>query len=70
MNNLEKIVYEKSSNIKIPAKNNQEKNQYSLNQDVFDPFRCSPPNHFMTKLKTRMSNYTSLVINEHIRNSE
>ena len=70
MNNIEKIVYEKSSNIKIPINKNLEKNQYSLKQDMFDPFKCSPPNHFMSKLKTRMSTYSSLAINEHIRNSE
>jgi hypothetical protein len=72
MNNPEKIIYEKKSNIMAtPIKiNNQKINQYSLKQDPFDPFQCSPPNQFMVKLKMRMSAYNSLVINDDNRNSE
>jgi len=72
MSNRENIIYEKKSNIiAIPIKiNNQKTNQYSLKQDTFDPFKCSPPNQFMAKLKMRMSVYNSLVINDDNRNSE
>jgi hypothetical protein len=72
MNNREKIIYEKKSNIAAtPIKiNNQKTNQYSLKQDTFDPFKCSPPNQFMVNLKMRMSAYNSLVINDDNRNSE
>ena len=70
--NQEKIIYEKKSNIAAtPIKiNNQKANEYSLKQDTFDPFQCSPPNQFMVKLKMRMSVYNSLVINDDNRNSE
>jgi hypothetical protein len=32
-------------------------NEYSLNQNEFDPSKCSPPNDFMLKLQLRMSIY-------------
>jgi hypothetical protein len=72
MNNLEKIIYEKKTNIMAtPIKINKQKtNQYSLKQDTIDPFKCSPPNQFMDNLRIRMSAYNSLVINDDNRNSE
>jgi hypothetical protein len=36
-----------------------EKNQYSVNQNLFDPTKNSPPNDFMIKLYNRMINYDS-----------
>jgi hypothetical protein len=30
-------------------------NNYSLNQDLFDPMKSSPPNNFMNKLQMRMN---------------
>ena len=30
-------------------------NNYSLNEDLFDPMKSSPPNNFMNKLQMRMS---------------
>ena len=34
-------------------------NEYSLKQHLFDPTKSSPPNLFMLKLKKRMSVYSS-----------
>lgn len=34
-------------------------NEYSLNQNEFDPSKCSPPNEFMLKLQLRMSIYNN-----------
>jgi hypothetical protein len=71
MNSVGKTIYEKSNSIEIPKNMKQiEKKQYSLKQDVFDPFSCSPPNHFMVNLRKRMSTYNSFVINDDNRNSE
>ena len=43
--------------------------QYSLTNQVFDPFSSSPPNVFISKLKKRMSSY-NLFMNETNRKSE
>lgn len=43
--------------------------QYSLTQQIFDPFSSSPPNEFISKLKQRMSVY-NLFKNEVNRKSE
>ena len=59
--------------IPIPmAKKEQEQQlneQYSLTNQVFDPFSSSPPNVFISKLKQRMSSY-NLFMNETNRKSE
>ena len=34
-------------------------NEYSLKQNVFDPSKSSPPNDFMLKLQLRMSIYNN-----------
>ena len=33
--------------------------EYSLKQNVFDPFKSSPPNDFMLKLQLRMAIYNN-----------
>ena len=60
------IINEKSKSILIPrspsSKDKDEKEEvveYSLKENVFDPFKCSPPNDFMLKLELRMSKYFS-----------
>lgn len=53
---------------KLIKSQNQEE-QYSLNQQIFNPFSSSPPNGFISKLKQRMSVY-NLFISEDNRNSE
>ena len=62
------IIHEKSTMIRIPRspssreeerereKENEEV-EYSLKENIFDPFKCSPPNDFMLKLELRMSKY-------------
>jgi hypothetical protein len=35
----------------------REEAEYSLKENIFDPFKCSPPNDFMLKLELRMSQY-------------
>ena len=72
MNNCKKQpIYEKSSIIKISPSSptNKLENQYSLNENVFDPSKCSPPNEFLLKLKLRMDIYNSFIKDE-IRKSE
>jgi hypothetical protein len=46
---------------KIIDVNFENKNQYSLKQNLFDPTKSSPPNDFMLKLYNRIIQYeTSL----------
>jgi len=50
--------YEKSIPIKIkkiirPNEKNSLDGEYSLKKNVFDPFKNSPPNEFMSKLNIR-----------------
>jgi len=64
------IINERS--IKIPIKQNlsttmeieKSKNEYSFNQNFFDPSKSSPPNDFMNKLKIRMKAYNYFVDNK------
>ena len=57
------ISYEKTKIIPIPKnppslnKNDTFSNNYSLNSQIIDPFKSSPPNEFMKKLKNRMDKY-------------
>jgi hypothetical protein len=44
----------KSNDIPIAHKNTNLNNQYSLKNQIFDPFKNSPPNEFIRKLKIRM----------------
>jgi hypothetical protein len=61
----------KSEPILIPTVEKKQfiSEQYSLTQQIFDPFSSSPPNMFISKLKQRMSTY-DLFINEANRKSE
>jgi hypothetical protein len=68
---LQTYIYEKSAAIAIPSpKNNNLMNEYSLKNSVFDPFKSSPPNNFLEKLKSRMSIYETLEIKSAMRDSE
>jgi hypothetical protein len=49
-----------SSNLILLSNNNN--NKYSLNQDLFDPFKSSPPNNFMNNLQTRMNAFQSIYL--------
>jgi len=67
-------IYERSSI--IPISPSSPKNietasatEYSLNENVFDPSKSSPPNEFLIKLQIRMNIYNSF-INDEIRKSE
>jgi len=56
------ISYERTKIIPIPKKphslnNDTFSNNYSLNSQIIDPFKSSPPNEFMKKLKNRMDKY-------------
>jgi hypothetical protein len=61
-----KVIHERSIN--IPIKKNlstlmkieNSKDEYSLNQNFFDPSKSSPPNDFINKLKIRMNVYNYL----------
>lgn len=64
-------IYEKSAAVEISSpKNNNLTNEYSLKTGCFDPFKSSPPNNFMAKLKSRMSIYETLEIKSAMRDSE
>jgi hypothetical protein len=66
-----RIIYEKTDIINInknlftnlkknkEIKENKENKEYSLNQNIFDPLKSSPPNDFMIKLYMRNFNYNS-----------
>lgn len=64
MNTLEVNVIHERKNI-IPINQNLSTfkedniNQYSLNNNYFDPTHNSPPNEFMLKLKQRMFIYNN-----------
>jgi len=72
------VIDERSKIIPIPKKlstlmeefRNNRQDEYSLKQNFFDPSKSSPPNEFMIKLYLRMSQYTSLHINDDNRESE
>ena len=62
------IIHERSIVVPILKKistlmkeNNNDKIEYSLKQNFFDPSKSSPPNEFMIKLQMRMSNYNSVL---------
>ena len=56
-------IYERTKIIPILKKihplnkNDIFSNNYSLNSQIIDPFKSSPPNEFMKKLKNRIDNY-------------
>ena len=68
-------IYERSNIIPIspssPTKKteNATATEYSLNENVFDPSKSSPPNEFLLKLQLRMNIYNAF-INDEIRKSE
>ncbi len=43
--------------------------EYSLNQNVFDPTKSSPPDDFMVKLEMRMQHYYNNVLPRNIEPS-
>ena len=56
------MTYKKSKIIQISPKNNTQntlEKEYGLTENVFDPFKSSPPNDFMLKLQQRMTFYDS-----------
>jgi hypothetical protein len=65
-------IYERTNIIPISPTNKKESvpaTEYSLNENVFDPSKSSPPNEFLIKLQLRMNIYNSLIKDE-IRKSE
>jgi hypothetical protein len=68
-------IYERSNIIPISQGSptnkieNASATEYSLNENVFDPSKSSPPNEFLLKLQLRMNIYNSF-IKEEIRKSE
>lgn len=69
MNSITTIKKSEPILIPIPEKKKNISEQYSLTQQIFDPFSSSPPNMFISKLKQRMSTY-DLFMNEANRKSE
>jgi len=72
-----RIIHERSIVVPIINKistlmkeNNNDKIEYSLKQNFFDPSKSSPPNEFMIKLHMRISNYTASPIKDDNRESE
>ena len=57
--------YEKSINIPIKhtiLKKFSPATEYSLNQNLFDPSKSSPPNEFMLKLCRRVGRYYDMKV--------
>lgn len=57
------IIRDKSEPIPINYMNSyinsdMNSNEYSLRQNLFDPFKSSPPNDFIIKLRTRIRTYS------------
>jgi len=72
-----RIIHERSIVVPIINKistlmkeNSNDKIEYSLKQNFFDPSKSSPPNEFMIKLHMRISNYTASHIKDDNRDSE
>jgi hypothetical protein len=72
-----RIIHERSIVVPIINKistlmkeNSNDKIEYSLKQNFFDPSKSSPPNEFMLKLHMRISNYTASHIKDDNRESE
>lgn len=53
------MTYEKSIIIPIQKTSSFENKELSLNHNIIDPTKMSPPNSFMAKLTKRMDNYYS-----------
>jgi hypothetical protein len=57
------VIHERSTS--IPIKKNpttatkEDRNEYGLKHNFFDPTKSSPPNEFMLKLKNRMKTFHS-----------
>jgi hypothetical protein len=59
------LSYKMNKNLEIRNVNNLsrsmkieiKKKEYSLDQNLFDPSKSSPPNNFISKLQTRMKVY-------------
>ena len=69
MNSTNAIRTTQSQPILISPTKKDTYEQYSLTNQIFDPFSTSPPNVFISKLKQRMSFY-DLFMNEASRKSE
>jgi len=56
------ITHPKKSDIIMISQTSPKKNnyvtEYDLKENVFDPFKSSPPNNFMRNLQRRMSDYS------------
>ena len=63
-------ILKKISTLMKEKENNNDKIEYSLKQNFFDPSKSSPPNEFMIKLHMRISNYTASHIKDDNRESE
>ena len=68
MNSINATRTTQSQPILIPSPTKKD-TQYSLTNQIFDPFSTSPPNVFISKLRERMSFY-DLFMNEASRKSE
>jgi hypothetical protein len=53
-----------NQNLFVTMKKEKSKDEYSLNQNFFDPSKSSPPNDFIKKLKIRMRTYNYFVDNK------
>jgi hypothetical protein len=51
------MTYERSIMIPIQKTSSFENKELSLNHNIIDPSKMSPPNSFITKLARRMDNY-------------
>jgi hypothetical protein len=54
------IIYEPSKPIQISNYVNIENSEYSLKQNMFNPFKNSPPNDFIINLQKRITQFTTI----------
>ena len=55
---MDSLIYERSTIIPIQKTSSFENKELSLNHNIIDPTKMSPPsNNFITKLAKRMDNY-------------
>lgn len=48
-----------NKNLSTIVKINSLKSEYSINQNLFDPSKSSPPNNFMSNLQKRIKKYNN-----------
>jgi len=54
------IIIPNKKNLSTIIKINSPKSEYSINENLFDPSKSSPPNNFMNNLQKRIKMYSNI----------